>query len=109
MRKQHPAFRLRGAEDIAESLTFHQLGDRSSVMFSLNGIGLEGESWARIIVIGNANDRANIECRLPSGDWRLALDYGGKVNDKSVIEGHVEVRHKSGVILYQPNDHQEMR
>ena len=101
MRKAHPIFRLRSKEQIAAWLEFHPTADPATIMYTLDGSALDGETWKQICVVVNAADFMSTDFALPAGQWHVAFDAGGAVGEERVVEGTVRVRYKSGMILYQ--------
>ncbi len=101
LRKAHPVFRLRAREQIAAWLKFHVTPDPSLLMYTLDGSGLEDESWENVCVLVNVADSMSADFALPPGPWRVAFDHRGAVTDERGVEGTVRVRYKSGIILYQ--------
>ncbi len=53
IRTAHPVFRLRTADEVRSRLAFHDGGDPACIAFTLDGEGLEGESWKRCAVLVN--------------------------------------------------------
>ena len=102
IRKAHPVFRLRDANQIAAWLKFHDSQNPGTVMFTLDPANLEGETWKHVCVIANGADSASYDFVLPDGSWHIALDANGASKEDKVVEGTVRVPARSGMILYQP-------
>jgi pullulanase len=100
LRKAHPIFRLRTKPQVQSRVHFSDPPNREVLMFTVNGEGVPGETWKRVCVILNSSNEADAVMAL-SGEWIIALDEHGTV-EPHPISGKVTVRHKSGVVLYQP-------
>jgi pullulanase len=100
LRKAHPIFRLRAKEQIAAWLQFHETGIEGTLMFTLDGTGLDNEPWRQVCVIANSADALSHEIALPAGTWRVAFDAAGPADNREVT-GSVRLRYKSGMILFQ--------
>jgi pullulanase len=102
LRKAHPMFRLRTRSEIRSRVNFIDTADHTTLMFTVNGEGVPGEKWKRICVVLNSADGRDAEINLPgAGDWQIALDETGAAESRPV-SGKLTVRHKSGIVLYQP-------
>ena len=102
LRKAHPVFRLRTRDQVIERLTFGDTPNEKSLMYTLDGAGLRDETWKRVCVILNSNDSADAPIELPPGQWSVALDEGGAAKGDRSLSGKINVRQKSGLVLYQP-------
>ncbi len=100
LRKAHPMFRLRTRPQVQSRVHFIDTPDRATLMFTINGEGLPGETWKRACVVLNSADQADTVVTVP-GEWLTALDEHGAIEPRP-ISGKVSVRHKSGAVLYQP-------
>ncbi len=67
MRKAHPAFRLKSAEDVMRCLTFLPSKQSNVIAWQLNGMAA-GDMWDNIIVVLNSNQRA-VKQQIPRGKW----------------------------------------
>jgi pullulanase len=90
LRKQHPAFRLGSAEKIHSRVqAYYPAPDQ--IMYSINGSGMSGESWSKILVLLNGNNARAATFLLPEGGWReIRLDSGvpeegGKFSTSAVV------------------------
>ena len=102
LRKAHPVFRLRAKEQIAAWLKFPKTGDPNVLMYTYDAGNAEGEPWKQVCVIVNAADSGSAEVKLPDGVWQVAFDHTGAVAEPRPVQGTVQVRHKSGMVLSQP-------
>jgi pullulanase len=100
LRKAHPMFRLRTRPDVLSRVHFIDTPEQGTLMFTINGQGVPGETWKRICVILNSADATDAEVGLPEGNWSVVLDDHGAASGPEV-SGKVRVRYKSGVVLYQ--------
>jgi pullulanase len=100
LRKAHPMFRLRTRPDVLSRVHFMDIPEKGTLMFTINGEGVPGETWKRVCVVLNSADETDAEVTLPEGDWSVALDDHGAASGPAV-SGKVRVRYKSGVVLYQ--------
>jgi len=98
LRKQHPLFRLRTAESIRERFRPHPAPSEKSLMFSIDGNGLEKEEWAEACVLANGETHA-LEFALPYGRWLLVFDGGGAVEAGRIAEHRLSLSPRSGAIL----------
>jgi pullulanase len=102
LRKAHPMFRLRTKAEVRSRVQFVDPADHNALLFTVSGQGMPGETWKRACVILNSSNTADAAISLPSGDWLVALDATGATNEPQRASGKLTVRHKSGLILYQP-------
>ena len=101
LRKAHPMFRLRTTPDVRSRVQFVETGNPAVLMFTVNGENVSGEKWRRACVVLNSANDADANIGLPGGEWTVGLDEKGAA-DGRFVTGRLTVRHKSGVILYQP-------
>jgi pullulanase len=112
LRKAHPMFRLRTRPQVASRVQFLPTRDDKTLMFTINGEGVPGETWKRVCVILNSANETDAEVNLPSGEWLVALDHSGAVpaaaavpaadeTSSGPVSGKVTLGHKSGVVLFQ--------
>ncbi len=67
LRKEHPAFRMTTAKDIAGNLHFTHNTDQL-IAYTIHG-ELVKDSWKKLFVVYNANTEAK-PIELPAGEWR---------------------------------------
>jgi pullulanase len=101
LRKSHPMFRLRTRAQVQSRMQFRDTPDHKTLMFTLNGEGLPGETWKRVCVVMNSAETDAV-ISLPPGDWNVALDAAGVSSSSQIVSGKATVRNKSGVVLFQP-------
>ncbi len=99
LRNNHPAFRLRSADDVRKHLNFIGSPD-NTVAFQLTGHA-NGDAWTNIVVIYNPT-RANAIIVLPEGSWTI-VGTQGHVGEASLGQaaGTVVVPGIACIILYQ--------
>jgi len=100
LRRAHPLFRLRTRAQVASHVKFVDSPNEKLLIFTINGIGLPGETWSRACVILNSGSEP-AEVEPSGGNWSLALDAQGAAQS-GLIAGKVTLPPKSGLILYQP-------
>ena len=107
LRKAHPMFRLRTRPDVLSRVHFIDTPEQGTLMFTINGDDVSGETWKRVCVILNSSDATDAVVHLPEGDWSVALDDHGAVPVSQLstlnpqLSAKLRVRYKSGVVLYQ--------
>ncbi len=104
LRKQHPLFRLRSAEQIHQRVKIHIPPENKILLYTINGSDLDDETWAEACVIVNGEDTAEVDVLLPHGRWTVAIDDSGAVKEPYTVEFRVRLRHKSGLVLYRTEE-----
>ena len=99
LRKAHPIFRLRTREQVSSRLKFIDSPNEKLLIFTINGVGVPGETWSRVCVVLNS-DGEPAEVMPPGGSWSVALDEHGSAR-AGATTGKITVPQKSGLILYQ--------
>jgi pullulanase len=102
LRKAHPAFRLRKADEVRARLKFwHAVPAARCLAYSLDGTELAGESSGTLLVLFNG-EHHDQTFTLPPGSWDLLVDAdraGAESLDK--VEGTLAVLAHSGAVLSQ--------
>ena len=101
LRKQHPLFRLRSADEIRARVKTHLPPGEKTLVYLLDGINLANETWREACVLINGEDTSDVEFHLPPGCWQLAFDTNGAVDESSSVEFRVCLHGKTGLILYR--------
>lgn len=102
LRKEHPAFRMTSADQIAKHLVFDNIDSEKTpnlISYTLKD-NANGDSWKEIKVIFNGGDEART-IKLPKGKWD-AVVKDGKVDPEAglgVLSGTVKVSPRSALIL----------
>ncbi len=101
LRKLHPLFRLRSADQIRDRVKTHSAPNEKTLVYIIDGFDLEHETWGEACILINGEEASDIEFRLPNGRWHVAFDESGAVDEPHWVEFRVHVRRKSGLILYR--------
>lgn len=96
IRKQHPAFRMTTAAEIASDIRFDQTAPPGMIVYTLNGAAVQ-DSWKKIRVAFNGTAYP-LKILLPGGSWKVAIP-GGDLPDQ--VSGEITVDKFGAVILYQ--------
>lgn len=99
LRKQHPAFRMTTAEDVAENIVFDGVTKPNLISYSIKN-NANGDSWNEIKVILNGATEANI-VEVPAGTWTVVVK-DGKVSPEGIETsegGKVSVSPRTALIL----------
>ena len=100
LRKAHPLFRLRTAEEVRARLRFiDDVPAKKCVAFRLDRHGLVGEPASAVLVLLNG-ERKKQTFTLPPGGWQVLADadHAG-TQPLAEAEGTVEVKAHSGMVL----------
>ena len=108
IRKQHPLFRLRSAEQIRARVKTHLPPAAKTLVYLIDGADLENETWRESCIFINGEDSLDVEFLLPPGRWLVAFDGSGAVDNTTTVEFRVSVRRKSGLILYRIEEKPEI-
>ncbi|MDE5848763.1 MAG: type I pullulanase [Muribaculaceae bacterium] len=102
LRKEHPAFRMTSAEQIAKHLEFDKIDSEKTpnlISYTLKD-NANGDSWKDIKVIFNGSDEART-VKLPKGTWQAAVK-DGKIDTQAglgTFKGSVTVAPRTALIL----------
>lgn len=99
LRRNHPAFRLTTAEDVAKHLVFEETETPNFIRYSLvDNAG--GDEWNEIIVMFNGSDKA-VTTDVPAADWIVVAEDGNLVADgiRPFKGGSTKVAPTSALIL----------
>lgn len=77
LRKEHPAFRLATAEEIARHLVFDKIETPNVISYSIKD-NAGGDAWKEIKLIFNGSSEP-FSTKIPKGDWKVIAD-DGKIN-----------------------------
>ncbi|SHN69191.1 type I pullulanase [Fervidobacterium gondwanense] len=97
LRKTHPAFRQRAAEDIKKVLTFLP-SPKKAVAFMLKD---PKDSWKEILVIYNGDTKEQT-FTLPEGTWNVVVD-NKKAGTKVLyqLSGQIKIPATSALVMYK--------
>ena len=76
LRKAHPLFRLRTAEEVKARCRWHPHAWWDTIVLEIDGRGLVGETWKRALIIFNGSPDTDGVFELPTGDWVPVLSGG---------------------------------
>ncbi|CAN5236549.1 type I pullulanase [soil metagenome] len=101
LRRAHPVFRLSTSEAILARLKFpDQLcATEKTIVFTLDGNGVSGESWKNVTVLINGESTAQT-FKLPDGTWTVYSDgKSATLTSTSTVTGAMETLARSVVVL----------
>lgn len=87
LRKAHPLFRLRTAEEVKARCRWHPHAWWDTIVLEIDGRGLAGETWKRALIIFNGSPDTDGVFELPAGDWVPVL-FGGMPQADGVMVPH---------------------
>ncbi|MCM1451698.1 MAG: type I pullulanase [Clostridium sp.] len=99
LRKEHPAFRMTTAEDVANHLVFDEIEQDNVISYSLID-NANGDEWKEIKLVFNGNDTP-VTVDIPTGNWTV-IAKDGKINSQgmgTVKGGKTSVPGTSALIL----------
>lgn len=82
LRKEHPAFRMTDAADIARHLVFDKVRQSNLISYSLKDHA-NGDSWKEIKLVFNGNTEP-VSVDIPKGDWIIIANDGRIAHDGSL-------------------------
>ena len=99
LRREHPAFRMTTAEDIARNIVFDKVVAPNVVSYSIKN-NANGDEWKEIKLIFNGSDTPYV-ARVPKGDWMIIARDGKLKADglEASKGGSVVVTPTSALIL----------
>ncbi|MDE6331272.1 MAG: DUF3372 domain-containing protein, partial [Muribaculaceae bacterium] len=77
LRKEHPAFRMTTADDIARHLVFDNVKQNNLISYSLKDHA-NGDNWKEIKLVFNGNSEP-VYMNIPKGNWTI-IAYDGKID-----------------------------
>lgn len=99
LRKEHPAFRMTTAEEIAKNIVFDKIETPNVVSYSIRN-NANGDSWKEIKIVFNGSSEA-YSARIPRGEWTV-IARDGVINPDGLDSskgGQMEVAPVSALIL----------
>ena len=101
MRRDHPAFRMINAKQIADHIQFRDNDEKGIVSYIINGQAIN-DRWKKIVVFFNGNNgkRTGI---LPPGKWKMAIRNNDFTKNTLTEEKEFFLQAYSCSILYQDN------
>ena len=70
MRKEHPAFRMKSAKEIAANIQFIDPGQKGLITYIINGQEVN-DRWKKIFIVLNSDSKKIVS--LPNGIWKTAI------------------------------------
>ena len=98
MRKEHPAFRMRTAADIATHLKFREDTAAGLIAYQLNGEAV-GDAWKKIMVIFNGTAAAKVVTLPKEVIWRKHI-WNNRMDEGSLPSHTLTLKPYSASILY---------
>ncbi|MBI4655186.1 MAG: type I pullulanase [Elusimicrobia bacterium] len=103
LRKWHPGFRMKTAEQIKENLKFYEESglrvEKPCIAYKINGKN-SGDEWEEIIVLINPT-RKPVRFFLPEGSYLIGFDAGGiYAGKKEAVSSGIEVPAITMMILH---------
>lgn len=102
LRKEHPAFRMRTAEEIAKNIVFDKVNEPNLISYSIKN-NANGDTWKEIKLVFNGSDEAK-NVKIGKGDWTIIAE-DGKINADGMGTargGNMTVAPRSALILARP-------
>ena len=99
LRKTHPAFRMRTAEDIAKNIVFDKVEEPNLISYSIKN-NANGDQWKEIKLVFNGSDDAKV-VKVGKGDWTIIAE-DGKINAEGLGTtrgGKLTIAPRSALIL----------
>ena len=101
LRREHPAFRMTTAADIAKNIVFDKIKSPNVISYSIRNHA-NGDAWGEIKVIFNGSD-APFAAKIAKGNWTIVA-RDGKLNPDGMGTtkgGTIVVEPTSALILYR--------
>lgn len=114
MRKEHPAFRMKSAKEIAsniqflfneewnvisENIQFLEGKQKGIIAYRINGEKLN-DKWKKILVYFNSHNTKRPHF-LPEGKWKIAIENNIFANETKISEDEIHMNPYSCTILFQ--------
>ena len=99
LRKQHPAFRMTTAEDIAKHIVFDEVDQDNVISYSIKD-NANGDEWKEIKLVFNGNSTP-VTVNVPKGNWTIIAE-DGRINAEGLGQskgGKITVPPTSALIL----------
>ena len=99
LRREHPAFRMTTAEDIAKNIMFDKIKDNNIISYSILN-NANGDEWKEIKLVFNGS-KSNYVVKIPRGEWTI-IAADGEINPDglgSTRGGSIAVTPTSALIL----------
>lgn len=99
LRKDHPAFRMTTAQDIAKNIVFDKVKENNLISYSIKN-NANGDDWKEIKLVFNGGDE-DVTVNIPKGNW-IVVAEDGQINAEGLGTskgGKTKVPHRSALIL----------
>ncbi len=99
LRKEHPAFRMRTADEIARNIVFDKVNEPNLISYSIKN-NANGDEWKVIKLVFNGGDDAKT-VKVGKGDWTIIAE-DGRINADGLGTtrgGNITVAPRSALIL----------
>lgn len=99
LRKEHPAFRMRTADEIARNIVFDKVNEPNLISYSIKN-NANGDEWKEIKLVFNGGDDAKT-VKVGKGDWTIIAE-DGRINADGLGTtrgGNITITPRSALIL----------
>lgn len=99
LRKEHPAFRMTSADDVAKNIVFDNVKTPNVVSYSIRN-NANGDAWKEIKLVFNGSEK-EYTAKVPKGNWTV-IAYDGELNPDGLSQskgGKISVPPTSALIL----------
>jgi pullulanase len=97
MRKEHPAFRMINAKQIADNIRFMKSLPGGVIAYTINGAAIK-DKWAKIFVAYNGSGKSQ-DISTPSGNWKIFIE-NNNLNTYKLHNGKITLTRYSCTILF---------
>jgi pullulanase len=98
MRREHPAFRMKTAEQISRHLTFISGLPAQVVGYTIDGNAV-GDTWKEVMVVFNGSEKQR-DIRIPKGSWKVHV-AGNRIAKSHTASGFISIKPYSSWILFR--------
>lgn len=99
LRKEHPAFRMTSAEDVAKNIVFDNVKTPNVVSYSIRN-NANRDAWEEIKLVFNGSEK-EYTAKVPKGNWTV-IAYDGELDPDGLSQskgGKISVPPTSALIL----------
>lgn len=99
LRKEHPAFRMTSADDVAKNIVFDNVKTPNVVSYSIRN-NANGDAWKEIKLVFNGSEK-EYTAKVPKGNWTV-IAYDGELSPEGLSQskgGKISVPPTSALIL----------
>lgn len=98
MRREHPAFRMKTAEQISRHVTFMADLPAQMIGYTIDGKAV-GDKWKEVMVVFNGGEKQR-DIRIPKGSWKVHV-AGNRIAKSRTANGFINIKPYSSWILYR--------